>query len=185
MAERTLIYTDYEPPRIYLKEPLRFSPNNISAKMEQLDVAATDVIDGDLTNRMRISYDIYDKIPSGEYEVVLQVNNSAGDTCIVPLKATVLDLAEENGKIYPALSDYIVYTQIGQELEAEAFLLGVTSGDLAYPFGEEEGEITVQDIQIRSEVNYEKEGVYTMDYSYTSPEDITATTTLYVVVEEK
>ena len=211
-ATRTLIYTDYESPRIYLKDPLRFAAEGLSAGIGSVECYAEDMIDGDLTNKMRITYSSYSTMPEGQYEIILQVNNSAGDTCIVPMELAIVNREEEAGKFYPLLSDYIVYTKVGEELDEEVLLLGVTYNGAEYLFEEdaesgndseteetgaeggsttdinntsqEDDKITVRDIRIRSHVNYDKVGIYTVEYSYTSPEEITAVTTLYVVVEE-
>lgn len=198
-ATRTLIYTDYNSPRIYLKEPLRFTAEGFAKGIDAVECYAEDMIDGDLTNRMRITYSSYSTIPEGQHEIIFQVNNSAGDTCIVPMELTIVNREEEARKLYPLLSDYIVYTKVGEELDEEAYLLGLTYNGAEYLFeentesendseteenGAEEDKITARDIRIRSQVNYEAAGVYTIEYSYTSSEEITAVTTLYVVVEE-
>lgn len=188
-AQRTLLYTDYASPRIYLSEPLRYSLSQASSVNFAENMTAEDCLDGDVTNQIRISVnDSYYYSQPGDYDVTAQVSNSAGDVCAVPLQVTMVDNSnrEENQKSYPMLSEYIVYTSVGQELRLSSYLTGVTRGNTKYTF-EDDSELlglTAADIQIESEVDYTKAGTYPVEYSYTSEEGIEAVTRLYVVVEE-
>ena len=187
-ASRTIAYKDYVPPRIYVKEPLRFVLNNYENRLENLEMEAVDMIDGDVTNRVRKSWgetSYLDK--AGNYKFIFQVNNSAGDSCIVPVEITIVDGANESGKYYPVLNDYIVYTSVGKELDMNDYLEGIQSGNVEYKFNSldiPEG-VSADSVTIRSYVNYEKPGVYKVIYAYMSADYVTAETTLYVVVEEK
>ena len=95
-ATRKIVYEDYEAPKIYLKEPLRFTVDGFFNEIENYICMAEDMIDGDLTSKMRISYDLVyqsiygeiygNSIEPGNYGISFQVSNSAGDTCILPLE---------------------------------------------------------------------------------------------------
>ena len=214
-ASRTVLYRDYEPPRIYIKSPLCFSTGELSNWLGKLNYQAADVIDGDLTGKVRMSYTTVYGLAAGDHEITFQVNNSAGDTCILPVKMTITDPKEELGKYYPMLSDYVVYVRAGESLEEEKLPVGMIGNGAEYLFekvkesegtdsagaGEdgdgtgaddsERGEqmetsngIALRDIRVRSYVNYNVPGIYTVEYSYTTEDDITAVTVLYVVVEE-
>lgn len=186
-AERTLKYENYVPPRIYLKEPLRFTVSDYAEEMGDLAIKATDLLDGDITSNIRTSYtdSMYD-IKAGKYEVTFQVNSSAGDTCIVTMNMVLVDNVDEAGKYYPVLKDYIAYTTVGKELKLSSYLKGIESSDETYIFGEEgtPANITASNVTIKSKVDYDTPGTYTVDYSYTTRDKVKATTTLYVVVEE-
>lgn len=188
-AQRTLLYTDYTSPRIYLSEPLRYSLSEMSSTNLAENMTAEDCLDGDVTNQIRISLsDSYFNSQPGDYDVTAQVSNSAGDVCVVSLQVTAVDNSnrEEAQKYYPVLSEYIVYTPVGKELRLSSYLTGVKKGNTEYSFDEtsELLELTAADIQIESEIDYTKAGTYPVTYSYTSEENIKASTRLYVVVEE-
>ena len=199
-AQRTLVYTDYHSPRIYLKDPLRFSLNEVSSGNPSLDLTAEDCLDGDITNQVRTTFDTnyYDMLP-GDYSVTVQVSNSAGDVCSIPLKMTLVDPSdrEESRKLYPMLEDYIVYTAVGESLDLNAYVTGMMRGSQAYSMEEAQLYLNVgtEDLEISSNVNYEQPGVYTVEYSCTAggtqgdegtteTDAVTAVTRLYVVVEE-
>ena len=85
-----------------------------SGNLEEI-MQAQDCLDGDISNQIRVSMGdtAYSSELTGEYGIVAQVSNSAGDVCSVPLTVTVVDASsqEERGKYYPTLSQYIVYTR--------------------------------------------------------------------------
>ena len=186
-ATRTVVYKDYVPPRIYVKEPLRFTLNNYEGRLENLEMEAVDMIDGDVTNRVRKSWGETSYLENtGNYKYIFQVNNSAGDSCIVPVEITIVDSANENGKYYPILNEYIVYTSVGKELDMDEYLEGIQGGNETYMFDSYDNPegVSADSVTIRSYVNYEKPGVYKVIYAYMSSDYVVAETTLYVVVEE-
>ena len=199
-AQRTLLYTDYHSPRIHLTQPLRYSISQISSGDPKMELTAEDCLDGDLTNQIRttLSSNYYELLP-GDYSVTVQVSNSAGDVCSVPMQVTLIDSTdrEDGKKLYPMLEEYILYTQAGRELDLKAGLTGFIRGGQEYSFEEAEEYlgVTSGDIVVQSSVNYDQPGVYTVEYSCTTggtvnedstvQEDaFTAVTKLYVVVEE-
>lgn len=185
-AERTLIYKDYVSPRIYIKQPLRFDVEDYYKEMEKLQITAEDYIDGDISNKVRMSFENDNFKVGEEYPITFQVNNSAGDTCLVTLKFQVLDNAKEGGKFYPLLSDYVIYIKQGKRVDASSYLQGISNGTQTYIFGEEgtPWNIDENQVEIDSNVDYNKPGVYTVEYTYTTRENVSATSVLYVVVEE-
>lgn len=187
-AERTVVYTDYVSPRIYLAKPLRYTTNNFYDANIAENMAAEDCLDGDITNQIRITRSSSYYYEAGDYDVTAQVTNSAGDVCVLTLKATVVDGGDtrELEKYYPMLSEYIVYTEIGSELNLAQYLVGVKRGSREYTFAEDMEflSFTKKDIDIEANVDYSKAGVYPVEYSCTTSEGVQAVTRLYVVVEE-
>lgn len=200
-AQRTLVYTDYTSPKIYLSEPLRYALNDTSRANLAEVMTAEDCLDGDLTNQIRISLSdaFFNSNTPGDYDITVQVSNSAGDVCAIPLQVSTVDTSdrEEAQKYYPVLSEYIVYTPVGQELSLSSCLIGMKKGSSVYTFEDDEDylEMTKSDIEIdSSKVDYSRAGTYPVEYSYSlksineegEPEDtgIKAVTRLYVVVEE-
>lgn len=187
-AERTLIYTDYTSPKIYLSQPLRYTITDLYDVNFAENLTAWDCLDGDITNQIRISQPDSYYYEAGEYNLTVQVTNGAGDVCVVPMQIESVDGSdkEEAAKYYPMLSEYIVYTSVGNELNPRDYIIGVMNGETGYTFAENSYilALTAEDIQIESEVDYSAAGVYTVRYSYTTSEGIEAVTKLYVVVED-
>lgn len=183
--ERTLEYTDYTSPKITLTEPLRFDISEMEAASLTEHMKAEDCLDGDITSQIRATYNDSAYVSqAGDYNVTVQVSNSAGDTCTVPLTVTVTDRSsdDEQGKYYPALSRYIVYTSVGKKVDLAELITGVTRGGSDYDFGEPGAPESPEDVRISEDVDYETEGTYTVEYSYKPKGGAKATTRLTVVV---
>lgn len=189
MAQRTVIYSDYETPKIFLSKPLRYTISQAEKANLAEHFTAEDCLDGDLTTQLRISAeDTFYAYLMGEYNIIVQVSNSAGDVRAIPMTVTLTDGTnrEEKEKNYPVLSEYIVYTTVGEELQFSSYIEGMTKGSQTYLFEEDADLLSMKksDIKIEEEVDYSVPGVYPVDYSYTTGEGITAVTRLYAVVEE-
>lgn len=188
-AQRTLVYKDYTSPKIYLTKPLRYKVKDMNSADFTENMTAEDCLDGDLTNQIHTTWDddMYD-IEPGQYSLKVQVSNSAGDVCILPLEVLVTDSLDktEDSKYYPLLKEYIVYTSVGKSIEPGNYLTGVANANEELFFTENSGNLGVkkQNISIKSNVDYSKPGVYTVEYAYTSKDGATAVTKLFVVVEE-
>lgn len=187
---RTVQYTDYESPRIYLDAPLRVSLSELDMIDTTSFMRVEDVLDGDISNKIRLSFDnsVYIQEP-GFYSVTAQVSNSAGDTVSLPLQMHIVDAgsSEENQKYYPTLSDYVIYVKVNETINLKTYLTGVMRGTQQYEFADDQSSvlnITRADISIASHVDFSTPGTYTVDYSYTSPSGATGVTKMVVVVEE-
>ena len=187
-VERTLIYTDYTSPKIYLSQPLRYSISDYYNANLNENMTAEDCLDGDITNQIRVSKSEAFYYEAGEADITVQVTNSAGDVCVIPMKVSIVDNSDssELTKYYPVLSEYIVYTNIGNQLNLRDYVVGVENRNIEYAFATSGSvlPLTAGDIQVESAVDYSQAGVYEVKYSYTSLEGISAVTRLYVVVEE-
>lgn len=188
-AQRTLTYTDYTSPRIHLLKPLRYTNKQIADTNFLENMTAEDCLDGDLSKQIRTTLsDSFYSEEAGEYEMTIQVSNSAGDVCRVPVTMQIVNGAdrEENQKSYPMLSEYIVYTKLNVPLDLNAYLTGVVKGGNEYTFAEdaEYMDVGVEDISVTSNVDYTKAGVYTAEFTCSAEEQPTAVTKLVVVVEE-
>ena len=182
---RTLEYTDYTSPQIRLSAPLRYSLDEIQNMDLTENMSVIDCLDGDITQDIRATFSDSMYIgQAGDYSVVVQVSNSAGDTCSVPLTITLTDSENEQGKYYPVLSDYIVYTEVGRAVDTSDLLIGLERGGTQYLFngGSRVAPGGRSEVRISGEVDYNTPGTYTVDYSFTSEDGQTATTKLAVVV---
>lgn len=187
--QRTIVYKDYISPRVHLEKPLRYTLNELRSVNFAENMTAEDCLDGDLTTQIHTVWgeSLY-MLQPGKYPMNIQVNNSAGDVCLVPVEVEIIDTSDrnENGKWYPMLSEYIAYTTVNKKIKPETYLEGVIHGGAAYSFEKDSKElgVTKASISIASYVDYKKPGVYTVDFTYKSKEGVPAVTKLYVVVEE-
>ena len=191
-AQRTLTYTDYTPPRIYLRQALRFASSGQTGS-DGLTVltAAEDCLEGDLTAQVKYSAEdgLYSR-EIGTHTYTLQVSNSAGDTRSLALPADVVDSADSTERLraYPLLSEYILYTQKGQPADILGDVIGVeqsgTQYDLTKPFngvasypsalvasGEAPDSAQVlaklrQRVTVTGEPDYTTPGLYTVQVGY-------------------
>lgn len=183
---RNLEYTDYVSPKIHLTQPLRFSLNDMEDINLAENMTAEDCIDGDITKQIRASFgDVYIST-AGSYTITVQVSNSAGDTCSVPLDLTITDPADtdERGKYYPVLTEYIAYTGVGVPIDPAAFLIGLERNGTQYLFDTDAAMMPAgrESVVIAGTVDYNTAGTYTLEYQFTNADGVTATTKLAVVV---
>lgn len=185
---RNLEYTDYTSPTIELSEPLRFSLDDTSELNVAENMTAQDCLDGDITAQIRATFNDSAYVPqAGNYGLAVQVSNSGGDTCAVSLTVTITDPSDsrEREKYYPVLSQYIAYTDTGKSLDLESFITGFERNGAEYLFEEEDDDVLPGgrgDVEISGDVDYDKAGTYTVDYTFTSENGVSATTKLAVVV---
>lgn len=182
---RNLEYTDYTAPQIKLTQPLRYSLNEMEDASLTENMSVQDCLDGDITQQIRATFNDGSYIAmAGEYGITVQVSNSAGDTCSVPLTVTVTDPAEESGKYYPMLSDYIVYAPVGGYVDLTSLLIGLENSSTQYLFADANPSAPggIESVAIGGAIDYNTPGTYTVDYQFTSASGVTGTTKLAVVV---
>ena len=173
---RGVTYTDYRKPRFALSQPLSF---NVSSKITlEGRLSATDVIDGDITQRIRLSSTSVSITEPGVYPITVQVLNSSGDTAV----ATIPVIIQSSTSRHPVirLSEYLIYANMGEALTEEqmrSYIVSAresSSGSL----------LTPDDIHIdMSQLDTSKRGCTNVSYSYTNARDLTYTVILTVVVE--
>ena len=183
---RNLEYTDYVSPKIHQTQPLRFSLNEMEDAGLAENMTAEDCIDGDITKQIRVSFgDVYIST-AGSYAVTVQVSNSAGDTCSVPVEVTITDPTDsaERGKYYPVLSEYIAYTDVGVPIDPAVFLIGLERNGTQYLFDTDAALMPAgrESVLIAGTVDYNTAGTYTLEYQFTNEDGVTAVTKLAVVV---
>lgn len=165
-ATRTVEYTDYTPPVLHLKQPLRFANGDQDTELQEM-FTATDVIDGDISGKIKYALaENFNSRVSGEYIMAVQVSNSFGDTVKQELTATVLD-EEDYELAFPEFSEYMLFTKVGQEVDPLENLIGVQQKNSEYLFDDsymtqyEPSQVQLSD----STVDYSKPGVYRMTYT--------------------
>lgn len=177
---RKVTYTDYISPRFSAYKPFRFADTEDSSTALS-SVKANDVLDGDLTADIRITYGDNEGI---KYPVVLEVTNSAGDSAIVSVNVY---LEDRSSLAVPsvALDQYIIYTGRGGWVDPQAHVIGTYQNTTVYPFSDSSrysiDNVTWDD----SGVDYNTPGEYIIKYTLWNDigEEVNQTE-LYVIVEE-
>ena len=177
-AERRIRYTDYTSPRFSLDAPLEASSASEEISEILAPLHASDCIDGDLTDQIVVMDSSLSSLTSEslsmQYEV--QVTNSCGDvvSLVLPVKIRMSGEGNFGGLASIELTDYLIYRKVGDAVNYGALL------ESAVIRGEEYG---MDAVQVQSDLDSSKPGVYTATYSIEQEEE-KASVDLLIVVEE-
>lgn len=167
-CSRQLRYTDYVSPTFTISQPLVYAKG---ATIQLLDrITVTDVIDGDITNSIRVTPVKATSDPE-IYTVDIQVTNSMGDT--VRLTLPIIQRESSLNRADVHLSSSLVYLSVGASFDPDNYLRSVET-----PIGFEDP----RDVQITNTVDTSTPGSYMVYYVYKS-EKYTGTSVLTVIVE--
>lgn len=172
---RNVYYTDYCQPKYALSEPMIFNVNSTVTLVDRL--TAHDVIDGDITTRIRISAANISTSVEGEYPMTLQVTNSTGDTSALTLTVQIRNYTSRHPRIQ--LKEYLTYAEQGSVVDLEAYrdmILSVRENDAG-------GVISPKDVVISGEVDTSRIGSYDVKFSYINRENLSYSVVLTVVVQ--
>ena len=137
-AKREVTYTDYSSPRFRFERPLLLPANS---KNLLTGVTVEDDFDGEQYGNIWIQYDgVIDSSIPGEYQVVLEATNSAGDTASLPVTIEIYDEAARAGLPVIRLKEYVVYLEQGAQWNPQQYLDSVLIGGTKYAVGEAGGE---------------------------------------------
>lgn len=169
-ATRRVHYTDYTAPRFNLSMPLVFQRGENVRYLNY--VTATDCLDGDITDQIKVVASDVSNYTAGTYPVLLEVSNSYGDTVQVELMVEVREKNSYNVSI--ALTGYLVYLDMGEAFDPYSLISSVT---------ETAGtRLDAQNVQVLGTVDTQAEGCYQLIYSYDTDGD-RGQTRLTVVVK--
>ena len=177
-AQRTVHYSDYVSPRFSLTGSLLFQAG---ASLDIFSVlAAEDVVDGDLTERIKATMTSGGQQISepGDYTVEFRVTNSLGDTSY--FEAPIRVVAAENNTAKVTLSEYLIYVSKGEKLQLKEYLESMKAGKDTIPLGRYNSDVF---IDVDSNVDTDTPGTYWVDYTVTYG-DYIGQSRLIVVVEE-
>lgn len=147
-------YTDYHRPRFSVDQPLVYSTTEEVSILDR--VSATDVVDGDLSEAIRVS--TLDASSNSErFYISVQVTNSLGDTAWQRLPVLLL----ESDPMRPTvtLNSYLTYLEVGSEFDPNTLLASVSD-----PAGGED----LSKVRIESNVDTSAAGTYEVIYTYHS-----------------
>lgn len=165
-TSRMIRYTDYSRPHISIRTPLIYREGETIKLLDRLD--ARDVLDGDVTNAIRVSALNATSDPD-VWTVGIQVTNSMGDTTYLDLPIIIHTGLVVRPRVM--LSQYLVYQQTGEPFRAEDYLTGVET-----PIGPGE----TGDVIITGQVDTSEPGTYYIYYRY--PYGITTGLSVLTVV---
>ena len=190
-ASREVVYSDYEAPKFTLTEPLAFpvGEDDLLSAM-----GASDQLDGDLSDRVKVTgtYTLDDV--AGNYPMEFTVSNSAGDVSKITATVELYELSGHASQPEIVLSDYLVYTDSAHKLDAWSYVQSITLSGREYSrsgnaltcsktanpnYPEAIGKSSVK---ITDEVDYATPGCYEITYRYTW-NDYSGSVRLVVVVE--
>ena len=182
-ATRGVVYSDYKSPQFSLSGPLKYQTSRES--QDDLNVArslsAKDVIDGNISNKIKISsdYSINSNSP-GDYHMEFVVSNSMGDTVHLPVTVTIYSSSQESGLPQIMLTKYLVNTPAGQPIDILSLIDQINYHNSTYRRGEDgnyyNGEFTADgnavmfssdSVQINSDIDWNTPGVYEVNIVFT------------------
>ena len=161
-ASRQVQYTDYESPRFSLTGPLLFSQNSSADVLSRIRV--TDLVDGDITRRVRATSLSEDSLSSiGTHEIALRVTNSMGDTAELTLPVEIYSPGAYQASL--SLTDYLIYLPVGAAFNPKDYLG-------SFKIGEEDTSLKngiPRDLSLQTSgtVDTHIPGVYSVDYTVT------------------
>ena len=170
--KKKIKFSDYNSPQIKLLDDLLIST---SETIDFKNVASpVDKYDGDISGKIKIISPNYNNLKPGEYDINFKVTNSFSDTCDITVKAIVTD--EDYSAASIKLSDYLIYTKIGETVNFRDYIKGVVGADgQNYSVS----QIVIDD----SEFDPEKAGTYNVFFSIKSGSNTVTKTRMTVVVD--
>lgn len=171
-ATQIIFYTDYQRPRFALSKPLKYQVGSTVTLMDRL--TASDVLDGNITGKIRISNQNLNNDTEGICSITVQVTNNLGDTAVLTLPVIMDVLTEQTPEI--TLDTYLIYVDAGAEFDPEQYLKSVEDPAAA-------GDPDLSDVEISSPVDTSRPGTYQVSYSYEGKKDDCKTILTVVVLE--
>lgn len=165
--ERSIRYTDYRRPTIRLSEELRLASPNSGELLSR--IRAIDVIDGDISESVRISA-LSNTDRSNVRRVTATVTNSMGDTAKVVLPVIIEETS--NSRPVIGLSQHLIYMDAGVEFNPYYYISRVSVNDVT---------VNAQDVQVEGLPDTETPGTYYVTYTYSNGEE-TGLSILTVVI---
>ena len=174
-ASRTVVYSDYEAPRVFILQPLIYNVGDTIALRGR--VIARDCLEGNITDRIRISSKDLSNRAAGVYHLTIWVMNKLGDVSTV----TVPVIVREDDPAAPVveLKSYLTYLTRGEEFDPKAYFQSY------YDSADSRARNYYDHLEVSGEGDTDTPGTYEVAYSATNSDGLTGQAILTVVVEEK
>lgn len=154
---RRIRYTDYHKPYFTVNPNMPLIYAN-TADISVLDrISAVDVVDGDISKRIRVSTHSPTADPE-IFDITVQVTNSLGDTAW--LKLPVQMLAADAMRPTVTLKEQLLYLELNANFDPLDYLVAATAADGT--------QADLAEVEIDSDVDTSKAGTYRVTYSYKS-----------------
>lgn len=162
---RKVKYTDYHSPEFSLTQPLIFSRNTNTSILDYVN--ASDQLDGDITDKVKMSGSNIDMTTAGVYPITLEVTNSYGDRAEVDTNVVIRD-SNPAGSI--TLNASLVYIDKNSEFDAGDYVQSVisSSGEQLQTEGLQiyDGGSPLTEINVDGTVDTAAPGCYQLEYTY-------------------
>lgn len=170
-ASRRIHYTDYRSPRFTFSQPMRF---DVGSNFNILKIlGAADMIDGDVTNRIKLTGSDLVTTSLGVYQMQAQVTNSKGDVSYLRFNVTITP--SSRGQLAITLKDYLIYIERGALLSPESLVEEVSINGVP---------VEGYNLEMESALNPAVPGQYTVNFKATSQQGQSGETELIVIVED-
>ena len=138
---------------------------------------ARDCLEGNITDRIRISSKDLSNRAAGVYHLTIWVMNKLGDVSTV----TVPVIVREDDPAAPVveLKSYLTYLARGEEFDPKAYFQSY------YDSADSRARNYYDHLEVSGEVDTDTPGTYEVTYSATNSDGLTGQAILTVVVEEK
>lgn len=170
---KTIRYSDYEPPKIFLRSDLIIHQGNPISLPRFFRVE--DVFAGTISNRLKVMSADYDYMDVGTYTINCKVSNNYGDTREMNFDVIVTD--EDYSDVKISLSEYLLYVKKGETPDFASYIKEVINNN--------EYNFSVANVQINaSGYDPSNPGMYSVFYSINQGEKTVTKTRIIVIVEE-
>lgn len=172
---REIVYTDYEPTRFELEEPLVYMlGTNIDFMSE---IHAIDALDGDISDRLRLVSSSLSNYEEGTYPVIVEVMNSHGEKSRVMLNVVV----RKSESVWPQvkLSHYVVYLKQNEQFDPKSLIKQIIASNGA------KVDRDKCDVKVGGMLDTSKPGNYTLIYKVGDAADTDGTYLTVVVTESE
>ncbi len=171
-ASRTVVYSDYEAPRISILQPLVYNVGEVVALQGR--VIARDCLEGNITSSIRLSSQDLNNKSAGTYHLTIWAMNRLGDISTVEVPVIVRE--EDPDAPVIELTKYLVYLERGEEFNPRTYFK-------AY-FENETSRLrrSYDQLEVTGEVDTETPGTYEVSYAAVNRQGIRGEQILTVVV---
>lgn len=171
--ERTVHFTSYVSPVFSLTKPFAYNEKSDLILSDRLH--AKDVLEGDITGKIRYTYSNIDRTKSGTYELTAVVKNQYGDETQETFPINIVPADMDTERIQ--LSTYLIYVEKGSRIDPETYIEKVVddAGD----------ELSNGNVKITSKVNTKETGNGQFCYELYEEDEVVSTTYLTVIVTDE
>lgn len=171
--ERAVHFASYISPRFMLTQPFAYTESGDLILSDRL--GAEDVLDGDITGRIRYIYSDIDRTKPGTYELTASVKNQHGDEVQETFPVNIISREITTNQIQ--LDSYLIYVEKGSEIHPEDYIKKAVDS--------EGNEISKEEVRITAQVNTKEIGSGQFCYEIYNDDEVISTTYLTVIVTDE